>query len=205
MSRNSRHASRFLFIGLVFLFTFAFLPTQEAEAAKTCKFACLGPDGGLYDAPDVGLSSLTCDDDSDCLARCTASCGEPAAARRVCATSPAPTCEENAEPAADAEPEVPPPPTRTPGEFGYRNPLGSVSINQLLGRIIRTVLGFVGALFLLMFVYGGATWMLAGGDAKKVQSGQRIFLNAIIGMVIVAISYSIISLLFETASVIRGG
>ncbi len=104
-----------------------------------------------------------------------------------------------------AEEEPAPPPTRTPGEFNYRNPLGSVSINELLGRIIRTALGFVGALFLIMFVYGGTTWMLAGGDSKKVESGQRIIINAVIGMVIVAISYSIISIIFETASVIRGG
>lgn len=201
MNRFSRYATQILFVGLVMILGAALLPTNGVEAAKTCKFACLGPDGGLYDAPDVGLSGLSCDTDSDCAARCTASCGEPAAARRTCATSPAPTCEENLEP---TEPETPPPPTRTPGEFGYRNPLGNVSVNTLIGRLIRTALGFVGALFLLMFIYGGATWMLAGGEEKKVKSGQQTLINAVIGMVIVAISYSVISIIFETANVIRG-
>jgi hypothetical protein len=103
------------------------------------------------------------------------------------------------------EPPTPPtPPTRTPGEFNYRNPLGNVSLNELLGRIIRTALGFVGALFLVMFIYGGATWMTAGGDAEKVTGGRKILINALIGIVIVAISYSVISIIFETAGVIRG-
>lgn len=107
---------------------------------------------------------------------------------------------------ATAEPEAPaPPPTRTPGEFGYVNPLGTVNLNVVLGRIIRTVLGFVGALFLAMFVYGGAQWMLAGGDAQKVEGGRKTLINAVIGMVVIAVSYSVISIIFETASVIRGG
>lgn len=106
---------------------------------------------------------------------------------------------------ATIEPPTPPtPPTRTPGEFNYNNPLGSVSLNELLGRIVRTVLGFVGALFLAMFVYGGATWMMAGGDSEKVMSGRKILLNSLIGLIIIGISYSVISILFETANVIRG-
>lgn len=118
-----------------------------------------------------------------------------------------------AEPASESESETKteiirdsgPPQTRTPVEFGYVNPLGTVDLNVVLGRIIRTVLGFVGALFLAMFVYGGTQWMVAGGDAKKVESGRKTLINAVIGMVVIAISYSIISIIFETASVIRGG
>jgi len=102
------------------------------------------------------------------------------------------------------EPPTPPtPPTRTPGEFNYRNPLGSVSLNELLGRIIRTALGFVGALFLAMFVYGGTTWMLAGGDSEKVKSSQKILLNSVIGLIVIALSYSVISIVFETAALIK--
>jgi hypothetical protein len=85
------------------------------------------------------------------------------------------------------------------------NPLGTISLNEVIKRVIRTALGFVGALFLAMFVYGGTLWMVAGGDAKKVESGRKTLINAVIGMVVIAISYSIISIIFETASVIRGG
>ncbi len=105
---------------------------------------------------------------------------------------------------ATIEPPAPPtPPTRTPGEFNYRNPLGSVSLNQLLGRIVRTALGFVGALFLAMFVYGGTTWMLAGGDSEKVKSSQKILINSVIGLIVIGISYSVISIVFETAALIK--
>ncbi|KAA0206219.1 hypothetical protein EDM68_02975 [Candidatus Uhrbacteria bacterium] len=108
-------------------------------------------------------------------------------------------------PSAPAEPEAAPPAPRTPGEFGYVNPLGTVNLNVVLNRVIRTVLGFVGAIFLAMFVYGGATWMLAGGDAKKVESGRKALINAVIGMAIIALSYAIISVIFETAGRIGRG
>lgn len=106
---------------------------------------------------------------------------------------------------SSTEPTTAPPPTRTAVEFGYVNPLGTISLNEVIKRVIRTALGFVGALFLAMFVYGGTLWMVAGGDAKKVESGRKTLINAVIGMVVIAISYSIISIIFETASVIRGG
>lgn len=79
-----------------------------------------------------------------------------------------------------------------------------MNINQLLGRIIRTVLGIVGALFLVMFIYGGAQWMLAGGEEARVKSSRQTLLNAVAGMIIIALSYSMISILFETAGLIRG-
>lgn len=186
------------------LFGTALIPSGAVEAAKTCKFLCLEADGSTVDVSKSGSNASVCDADSDCVKRCESACKDASKKGRSCATSPVPTCVETAatDAAADAPP---PPPTRTPGEFGYRNPLGNVSLNSLIGRIIRTVLGFVGALFLAMFVYGGVTWMLAGGDSKKVESGRTTLLNAIMGIVIVAISYSVISIIFETASLVRGG
>src|SRR5689334_6300855 len=60
------------------------------------------------------------------------------------------------------------PTIHTPSEYGYVNPLGTTNIRTIINRVIRTALGFVGALFLAMFVYGGALWMTAAGDEKKV-------------------------------------
>lgn len=91
----------------------------------------------------------------------------------------------------------------TATEYGYVNPLGTTNIRTILNRVIRTALGFVGALFLAMFVYGGALWMTAAGDEKKVQSAKTTIRNAVIGIFIVALSYAFISLIFETAGQIR--
>lgn len=96
------------------------------------------------------------------------------------------------------------PTPRTPTEFGYVNPLGTTDLNTVINRIIKTALGFVGALFLAMFVYAGVLYMTAGGDAKKVDSAKKTMLNAVFGILIIAMAYTIISLIFQTASQVRG-
>jgi len=92
----------------------------------------------------------------------------------------------------------------TPTEYGYVNPLGTTNIRTIINRIIRTALGFVGALFLAMFIYGGAVWMTAAGDEKKVQRAKLAIRNAVIGMFIVAFSYGIISIIFQAAGQVQG-
>jgi len=97
------------------------------------------------------------------------------------------------------------PTIHTPSEYGYVNPLGTTNIRTIINRVIRAALGFVGALFLAMFVYGGAVWMTAAGDEKKVQSAKTTLRNAVIGILVVALSYGLISIIFEFAGQVRGG
>lgn len=92
----------------------------------------------------------------------------------------------------------------TPSEFGLLNPLGTTDVREIISKIIRAVLGVVGALFLVMFVYGGVMWMTAG-DSKRIDTAKKTFVNAVIGMVIVAFSYSMVSLVFNLAGQVVGG
>lgn len=76
------------------------------------------------------------------------------------------------------------------------NPLGSVDTPQkLIGKIISAVLGVVGSLALLMFIYGGLIWMTAAGNEKKVSQGTDILMWAAIGLVIIFISYAAVRFL----------
>lgn len=95
--------------------------------------------------------------------------------------------------------------TRTsPSDFGLRNPLGSTDLRTIISRLIRAVLGIVGALFLAMFVYGGVQWMTST-DAKGIDSAKKTLVNAVIGMTIVAFSYSMVSLVLSLAGQVAGG
>ncbi len=95
--------------------------------------------------------------------------------------------------------------TRTsPSDFGLRNPLGTTDVRVIISRIIRAVLGVVGAIFLVMFVYGGVMWMTAG-ESKRIDTAKKTLVNAVIGMVIVAFSYSMVSLIFNLAGQVAGG
>lgn len=64
--------------------------------------------------------------------------------------------------------------------------------------IANYILGIVGALTLLMFVFGGLVWILSGGSSDKVQKGKDIILGSVVGLVIVFSSYLIISFVSST-------
>lgn len=82
------------------------------------------------------------------------------------------------------------------------NPLGSdVTIPQFIGRGVRAVVGIVGAVALLMFIYGGIAWMTAGGSEERIKSAKNILKNSLIGILLIFFSYTIISIFF---SVLRG-
>lgn len=63
---------------------------------------------------------------------------------------------------------------------------------QLIGKIINAVLGIVGSLALIMFIYGGFTWMLAAGNAEKVKKGKDIIIWATIGLIVIFSAYALV-------------
>lgn len=70
----------------------------------------------------------------------------------------------------------------------------------IIGQVVNALLGAVGALFLVLIIWGGAQYMLAGGDDKKVKEAKQTIQNAIIGMFVVAASYAIASFVLQTVS-----
>lgn len=94
-------------------------------------------------------------------------------------------------------------PTR-PAGYGLIDPLGNVTFQTIIGRFIRFALGLVGVILFAMFIYGGFLWTTAGGEAKQVQEARNVIRNAIIGIVIVALSYTLINLLFSVTGAALG-
>jgi len=104
-----------------------------------------------------------------------------------------------ATPAAAATPASP-----SGGRYGLRNPLGTVSIPVILGRFVSAAIGLVGALFLVMLIYGGFVWMTAGGDSKKVASARKTLVNAVLGILVVALSYTFVTVIFQYVAAVAG-
>ena len=89
----------------------------------------------------------------------------------------------------------------TEGEVCLPNPLGATtgtSIPTLLGNIISYVLGVVGSLALVMFIYGGITWMLSAGNQEQVTKGKNILIWATLGIVIIFTSYALVKFVINT-------
>jgi hypothetical protein len=79
-------------------------------------------------------------------------------------------------------------------------PLGDIKATTLIGRIIGSILGIVGSIALLMFVYGGITWMTARGDEKRASSGKAIVTWATLGIIAIFSAYAVIKLVTSTLS-----
>lgn len=66
-------------------------------------------------------------------------------------------------------------------------------INDVIGRVINVLLGFLGIVLLCLFLYAGFVWMTAGGDEDKVKTAKKLILNAVVGYFIVGGAYALTS------------
>jgi len=76
-------------------------------------------------------------------------------------------------------------------EFGASTGLGSDDIRLTIARIIRAAFGFLGVIALGLTLYGGFTYMTAGGDENKVTTAKKILVNSAIGLAIILSAFSI--------------
>ncbi len=79
------------------------------------------------------------------------------------------------------------------------NPLGdnNLSVGGLIGRVINSIMGIVGSLALLMFVYGGLVWMTSSGSQEKVKKGKDILLWSAVGLVVIFGAYALTSIIIN--------
>lgn len=85
------------------------------------------------------------------------------------------------------------------------NPIGVDSLFQsasFIGLVINRILSVIGSLALLMLVYGGLTMVMSGGNEKKVALGKEIITYTAIGLVLIFMSYAIIT--FFLNGVLKG-
>lgn len=72
---------------------------------------------------------------------------------------------------------------------------GNYTLDDFTKQAIRAanlILGIVGSLALVMFIYGGFMFLISTGSADKIKQAKDIIIAAVIGLVIVFSSYMII-------------
>ena len=75
---------------------------------------------------------------------------------------------------------------------------GEAGVAKVIGWVVQAVLGFVGAVLLLMFVYGGFLWVTSGGAQDKIQKGKDTIVYAIIGFMLLIGGYIVLQLVITT-------
>lgn len=81
---------------------------------------------------------------------------------------------------------------------GSDQPLALFGATGIFTVISNTAMFLIGALCVLMVVFGGFRYVISGGDAAKVTSAKNTILYAIIGVIVAVLAYAIVS--FVTTS-----
>lgn len=76
-------------------------------------------------------------------------------------------------------------------EVGGNVALGDEDIRVTIAKIIRGMLGLLGVVAISIVLYGGFTYMTAGGNEEKVASAKKILVNGLIGLAIILSSFAI--------------
>jgi hypothetical protein len=81
----------------------------------------------------------------------------------------------------------------SPDTVVLANPLGDIDKPaELIGRVIRAILGLSGSLALALFIYGGFIWMTSGGSPYRIWQGKQIVFCAALGMAAIFSAYALI-------------
>lgn len=101
------------------------------------------------------------------------------------------------------------PPQAIPDDYGLEAtargaglPVGEANPISIVATAVNTLLGFLGALLVMLVIYAGFLWMTAAGEEQKISKAKKLLGNAVIGLAIVLASYAIAT--FTINSLLEG-
>ena len=68
---------------------------------------------------------------------------------------------------------------------------------DIIGKAIKLIMSIVGSIALVMFVYAGGLWMVAGGDPQQTTKALKTMVWSAIGLIVILSSYSIVNFIFS--------
>lgn len=75
----------------------------------------------------------------------------------------------------------------------------------VLVNVTKLMLALLGTAAFLMFVYGGVVFLTSAGNQERVTSGRRILTNAVLGILVVLVSWTVINFVVAAISLGRTG
>jgi len=93
--------------------------------------------------------------------------------------------------------------------FVAPTPLIQADLLKIIFTVIRYLLSFLGVVAVVILIYGGFLWMTARGDEERVRKAKKTIINGLIGLIVVLLSYAIVSFaintIYRTAGLGGGG
>ena len=93
--------------------------------------------------------------------------------------------------AADPVNVTPCPPS---GPFAALCTISSGNFGKVLGNFITALMVLAALISLFFLIYGGIKWITSEGDKTAVETARQTIIGAIIGLVVVFLSYLILSI-----------
>ena len=90
-------------------------------------------------------------------------------------------------------------PTDNPGAISTATG-GQGSFRQLALTIVNFFLTFLGLIAVVMIIYGGFLYVTAAGAQEKIESAKKIIMYAVIGIVVILLSFAIVNTILGAGS-----
>lgn len=87
--------------------------------------------------------------------------------------------------------------------IGSQIGLSDADFKEVLIRIIRWTLGILALVAVSFIIYGGVLWMTSRGDEKRILKAKKVIASAVIGLIIVLLSFAIVS--FVARAILNSG
>jgi hypothetical protein len=84
--------------------------------------------------------------------------------------------------------------------FGFGGLTASGSATELITNVVRLMLMLAGAIAVVFVIIGGYYYMTSAGNEEAAEQGKKTLINAIIGVVVIILSYTIINVISNQVS-----
>lgn len=94
------------------------------------------------------------------------------------------------------------PTTDQPAIIGFLSG-GQTGLRGIVLTIVNFFLTFLGLLAVIMVIYGGFLYVGSGGNEESVNKAKKILLYALIGIVVIIVSFALVNTILGAASTDR--
>lgn len=81
---------------------------------------------------------------------------------------------------------------------GIGQPINLFGDASIFTTVVNTMLFLIGAIAVIMLIYGGFRYVISGGNASSVTAAKNTILYAIVGVIVALLSYAIIDFVLNS-------
>lgn len=83
--------------------------------------------------------------------------------------------------------------------------LGNTDPRDMVVNLLNILFTFLGIIAVIVIMYAGWLWMTSAGEQDKVDKAKKIIIGAVIGLVVILASYSIVAFIVRQMEGVAGG